>query len=297
MVRVADDAAMLQHAIVENIQREELNPLEEAARVSTAHRGFLADPRRGRDPRRQEPGDDHATRCGSCSSRRRSSGASRTARSAWVTPGRCWAPPTAPSRNSSPSQIVAEDLSVREVEEAIRGRQEAPAKSEAAAAAAEPGGRLRPPGLLELEELLGDYLETRVRITMGARHGRVSDRLREPRGPRAHLPRDEPGAGARGRRPAARSRAALSGGSSTPRRRPSTSARVISGSRAVSIARASASSARRARRPPPASASRAGTGTCGRPARRRRRRPSAATRSGARRGSARLRSGTSRLEK
>ena len=31
MVRVADDAAMLQHAIVENIQREELNPLEEAA--------------------------------------------------------------------------------------------------------------------------------------------------------------------------------------------------------------------------------------------------------------------------
>jgi ParB family chromosome partitioning protein len=26
---------------------------------------------------------------------------------------------------------------------------------------------------MELEELLGDYLETRVRITMGARHGRV----------------------------------------------------------------------------------------------------------------------------
>ena len=39
--------------------------------------------------------------------------------------------------------------------------------------AAEPGGKLRPPGLLELEELLGDYLETRVKITMGARHGRV----------------------------------------------------------------------------------------------------------------------------
>jgi len=31
MIRVADDATMLQHAIVENIQREELNPLEEAA--------------------------------------------------------------------------------------------------------------------------------------------------------------------------------------------------------------------------------------------------------------------------
>ena len=31
IVRVADDAAMLQQAIVENVQREELNPLEEAA--------------------------------------------------------------------------------------------------------------------------------------------------------------------------------------------------------------------------------------------------------------------------
>ena len=30
-MRVADDATMLQHAIVENVQREELNPLEEAA--------------------------------------------------------------------------------------------------------------------------------------------------------------------------------------------------------------------------------------------------------------------------
>ena len=29
------------------------------------------------------------------------------------------------------------------------------------------------PGLLELEELLGDYLETRVQITMGPRHGKV----------------------------------------------------------------------------------------------------------------------------
>ena len=46
-------------------------------------------------------------------------------------------------------------------------------KTQVSAAAADPAGRLRPPGLLELEELLGDYLETRVKITMGARHGRV----------------------------------------------------------------------------------------------------------------------------
>ena len=33
--------------------------------------------------------------------------------------------------------------------------------------------KLRPPGLLELEELLSDYLETRVQVTMGPRHGKV----------------------------------------------------------------------------------------------------------------------------
>ena len=75
---------------------------------------------------------------------------------------------------------------MRQVEEAIRSLQDAPpAKSEVAAAASDPGGRLRPPGLLELEELLGDYLETRVRITMGARHGKVQIEFANLEGPSA----------------------------------------------------------------------------------------------------------------
>jgi ParB family chromosome partitioning protein len=66
-------------------------------------------------------------------------------------------------------RAVAEELSVREVEEAIRRREgEKPAKAPTARAA-----KLRPPGLLELEELLGDYLETRVKISMTPRRGRV----------------------------------------------------------------------------------------------------------------------------
>ena len=68
-------------------------------------------------------------------------------------------------------RAVAEDLSVREVEEAIRG----PRRTRPRPAAAERprAPKLRPPGLLELEELLGDYLETRVQITMGPRRGKV----------------------------------------------------------------------------------------------------------------------------
>ena len=34
--------------------------------------------------------------------------------------------------------------------------------------------RLRPPGLLELESLLGDHLDTRVRVDMGTKRGRVT---------------------------------------------------------------------------------------------------------------------------
>jgi ParB family chromosome partitioning protein len=33
---------------------------------------------------------------------------------------------------------------------------------------------LRPPGLLELEELLADYLDTRVSVTMSGKKGRVT---------------------------------------------------------------------------------------------------------------------------
>ena len=36
-----------------------------------------------------------------------------------------------------------------------------------------PKARLRPPGLLELEELLSSYLDTRVKVDMGAKRGKV----------------------------------------------------------------------------------------------------------------------------
>ena len=32
---------------------------------------------------------------------------------------------------------------------------------------------MRPPGLLELEELLSDYLDTRVSVTMGSSRGKL----------------------------------------------------------------------------------------------------------------------------
>jgi ParB family chromosome partitioning protein len=170
IVRVADDAAMLQQAIVENVQREQLNPLEEAAAYQQLIEDFSF------------THDEVATRVGKSRTtitntlrllqlpptiqRYLKDGSLRMghARALLGTPDRAF-------QEQLAKRCVNEDLSVRDVEEAIRAREETPAAR--AADKAESGRRLRPPGLLELEELLGDFLETRVRITMGPRHGRV----------------------------------------------------------------------------------------------------------------------------
>jgi ParB family transcriptional regulator, chromosome partitioning protein len=173
MIRVADDAAMLQHAIVENIQREELNPLEEAG----AYQQLIEDFSLTHDEVASRVGKSRATITNTLRLLQLPPSIQRCLKDGSIRMGHARALLSTPDRALQEllaKRVVAEDLSVRQVEEAIRSLQDAPpAKSEVAAAASDPGGRLRPPGLLELEELLGDYLETRVRITMGARHGKV----------------------------------------------------------------------------------------------------------------------------
>jgi ParB family chromosome partitioning protein len=77
-------------------------------------------------------------------------------------------------------RAVAEQWTVRETEEGVRQPQQLEAPLEAATAARSSVPRsvsgettLRPPGLLELEELLSEYLNTRVSISMRAARGKV----------------------------------------------------------------------------------------------------------------------------
>ena len=78
-------------------------------------------------------------------------------------------------------QAVDEGWTVRAVENAIRGATESddPSPEDTSeplgdGAGISPLTRLRPPGLLEIEKLLAERLNTRVSISMGARKGRVS---------------------------------------------------------------------------------------------------------------------------
>jgi ParB family chromosome partitioning protein len=159
IVRHADDASSLQQAIVENVQREALNPLEEAA----AYQQLIEDFGLTHDDVAIRVGKRRATVTNTLRllqlpptiQRYLQEGSLRMghARALLATPDRAF-------QEQLAKRAVAEDMSVRSVEEAVRAR-----TGEAAP--------LRPPGLLELEELLGDYLETRVHVTMGPKLGHV----------------------------------------------------------------------------------------------------------------------------
>ena len=62
----------------------------------------------------------------------------------------------------------------RSPNDADDGRRRGPATEPIDGAGVAPSTRLRPPGLLELEELLAGYLDTRVSVQMGAKRGRVA---------------------------------------------------------------------------------------------------------------------------
>lgn len=169
IVRHADDAAVLQQAIIENVQREELNPLEEAA----AYQQLIEDFDLTHDDVAVRVGKSRATITNMLRLLQLPASIQRYLKDGSLRMGHARALLGTPDRSFQEQlarRVVADDLSVREVEEAVRARNEIGTEVVPAERAA---SRLRPPGLLELEELLGDHLETRVRVSMGPKHGRV----------------------------------------------------------------------------------------------------------------------------
>jgi ParB family chromosome partitioning protein len=169
IVRTADDASMLQQAIIENVQREELNPLEEAA----AYQQLIEDFSLTHDEVAVRVGKSRTTITNTLRLLQLPPAIQRHLKERALRMGHARALLGTPDRafqEQLAKRAVAEDLSVREVEDAIRMREESRPTAAPSNARAT---KLRPPGLLELEELLGDYLETRVKITMSPRRGRV----------------------------------------------------------------------------------------------------------------------------
>ena len=174
IIRVADDTMMLQHAIVENVQREELNPLEEAA----AYQQLIEDFSLTHDEVALRVGKSRATISNTLRLLQLPPSIQRYVKDGSLRMGHARALLGTPDRafqEQLAKRAATEDLSVREVESAIKAREVSAETADSAAAksSTSPGSKLRPPGLLELEDLLGDYLDTRVKITMTPKHGRV----------------------------------------------------------------------------------------------------------------------------
>jgi ParB family chromosome partitioning protein len=178
LVRETDDAAALEQALVENLHRDSLNPLEEAA----AYQQLIEDFGLTHDDVAARVGRSRATVSNTLRLMQLPPAIQKSVQEGKLSMGHARALLGSPDRafqERLAKRIVSDDLSVRATEEAVRehqgdGNGSAPADSaEAAPPAGTAGRKLRAPGLVELEELLGDHLETRVTISMGASRGKV----------------------------------------------------------------------------------------------------------------------------
>jgi ParB family chromosome partitioning protein len=178
LVRETDDASALEQALVENVHRDDLNPLEEAA----AYQQLIEDFGLTHDEVAARVGRSRVTVSNTLRLMQLPPAIQKSVQEGKLTMGHARALLGSPDRSFQErhaKQIVADDLSVRATEEAVREHQgdgavAAPNGSSGEVTAADPGVRkLRAPGLVELEELLGDHLETRVKISMGASRGKV----------------------------------------------------------------------------------------------------------------------------
>lgn len=187
VVRTVDDNASLEQALVENLHREDLHALEEAA----AYQQLIEDFKMSHEDVARRVGKSRSAVSNTLRLLQLPASIQRLVADSHLSAGHARALLGTPDRafqEGLARRAVNDQLSVRDVEEAVRARTapaesgpEAPGpdRSSEPSPAGSPGharrpGRLRPPGLLELEGLLSDRLDTRVKVSMGAKRGRVT---------------------------------------------------------------------------------------------------------------------------
>jgi len=180
IIRETDELGAVERALVENLHRQDLTPLEEAAAFQQliedfglTHEQVAARVGKSRSAITNTlrlmslpPSIQHLLADGRLSAGH--------AKALLGTPDRAF-------QEQLARRAAAEGWPVRAVEEAVRDRSGAGVgalgdveRSPAEVAPRRPAGqRLRPPGMLELEELLADRLSTKVTVQMGAHRGRV----------------------------------------------------------------------------------------------------------------------------
>ena len=186
IVRTGDDLGSVEKALIENLHRQDLTPLEEAAAFQQLIEDFGLT--------HEQVADRIGKSRSAVSNTLRLLGLPPTVQH-YLADGKLSAG-HARALLGTPDRVLQEELArliveegwtVRTVEEAVRNGGVLPAAvPEATNGGPRPGNgtidgagltpstKLRPPGLLELEELLAGYLDTRVAVQMGVKRGKVS---------------------------------------------------------------------------------------------------------------------------
>jgi ParB family chromosome partitioning protein len=177
VVRAVDEVLSLEQALVENLHREDLNPLEEAA----AYQQLMEDFDLTQEMVAQKVGKSRSSVANTLRLFQLPPSIQRLVAENQIAAGHAKALLGTPDRAFQEllaKRIVADGLSVREAEEAVRlhgqpeAESEAPVEAPPAAPVEGAAKRLRAPGLLELEELLADHLSTRVAVSMAGANGK-----------------------------------------------------------------------------------------------------------------------------
>jgi ParB family chromosome partitioning protein len=179
IIRTADDLGSLEQAVVENLHRADLNAMEEAA----AYQQLIEEFGLTHEQVSARVGKSRVAVTNSLRLFQLPAGLQALVADGRLTGGHAKALLGSPDRafqEHLARRTVDESLTVRQVEEAIRQRAELEGATaggddapSSAATRRPTAGRGTDPGLLELEELLADFLDTRVAIQSGRGRGKL----------------------------------------------------------------------------------------------------------------------------
>ena len=174
VVRTTDDVSSLEQAIVENLHRQDLNALEEAA----AYQQLVDDFGFTQDEVAKRVGKSRSAVSNTIRLFQLPGSVQRLVSSGALSAGHARAilslsDPAA--QKALAARIVDEDLSVREAEESAKAL-ESGAVADSGRSAKSPRRRAMSASALEVERLLEDRLETRVEITESGGTGRITIR-------------------------------------------------------------------------------------------------------------------------
>jgi ParB family transcriptional regulator, chromosome partitioning protein len=184
IIQDTDELGAVERALVENLHRQDLTPLEEAA----AYQQLIEDFDFTHEQVASRVGKSRSAVTNTLRLMSLPASIQHLLADGRLSAGHARALLSTPDRafqEQLARRASTEGWSVRAVEEAVRERsgattsanadqvEDAPAGGGSTATDRTIGTKLRPPGLLELEELLAERLSTRVTVSMGSNRGKI----------------------------------------------------------------------------------------------------------------------------